>query len=79
MSTPLLVPQLGNEITEAEVTEWLHAPGDTVEAGEPLVMITTTKMAMELEAPVAGVMGAIVLGEGEIAEVGATLTVIETA
>jgi pyruvate/2-oxoglutarate dehydrogenase complex dihydrolipoamide acyltransferase (E2) component len=73
--TPLPVPQLGNEITEAEVTEWLRADGDTVEQGEPVVSITTTKMAIELEAPATGTLR-IRIPEGEIAEVGAVLAEI---
>jgi len=74
--TPLVVPQLGNEVTEAEVTEWLKADGAAVEAGEPIVNISTTKMAMDLEAPAAGTLRSVV-AEGEIAEVGATLAEIE--
>jgi pyruvate/2-oxoglutarate dehydrogenase complex dihydrolipoamide acyltransferase (E2) component len=74
--TPLLVPQLGNEITEAEVTEWLKADGDTVAEGDQIVTITTTKMAIELEAPVSGTLR-IRIPEGEIAQVGAVLAEIE--
>ncbi|WP_127145589.1 biotin/lipoyl-containing protein [Pelagibacterium montanilacus] len=77
MSTPILVPQLGNEITEAEVTEWLKSPGDAIEQGELIAVITTTKMSMEIEAPASGTLGAIVVPEGELAEVGATLATIE--
>lgn len=73
--TPLVVPQLGNEVTEAEVTEWLKADGAAVAQGEPVVNISTTKMAMDLEAPAAGTLK-IVVAEGEIAEVGATLAKI---
>jgi pyruvate/2-oxoglutarate dehydrogenase complex dihydrolipoamide acyltransferase (E2) component len=73
--TPLPVPQLGNEITEAEVTEWLKADGEAVEQGEPVVSITTTKMAIELEAPASGTLR-IRIPEGEIAEVGAVLAEI---
>jgi pyruvate/2-oxoglutarate dehydrogenase complex dihydrolipoamide acyltransferase (E2) component len=73
--TPVPVPQLGNEITEAEVTEWLKAEGDAVEEGEPIVSITTTKMAIEIEAPASGTLH-IRIPEGEIAEVGAVLAEI---
>lgn len=73
MTTPILVPQLGNEITEAEVTEWLIAEGDSVKAGDLIVVISTTKMAMEIEAPADGVLSSISVPEGEIVEVGATL------
>lgn len=74
--TPLVVPQLGNEVSEAEVSEWLKANGDTVEKGELIVNISTTKMAIDLEAPASGTLK-IVLEEGEIAEVGDTLAEIE--
>ncbi len=74
-TTPLVVPQLGNEVTEAEITEWLKADGDAVEDGEPIVNISTTKMAMDLDAPASGTLK-ILLEEGEIAEVGDTLAEI---
>ena len=73
--TPVPVPQLGTEITEAEVTEWLVADGSPVAAGDPIVTITTTKMALDLEAPVAGTLH-IRIAEGEIAGVGAVLAEI---
>jgi pyruvate/2-oxoglutarate dehydrogenase complex dihydrolipoamide acyltransferase (E2) component len=77
MSTPILLPQLGNEITEAEVTEWLKAEGDSVEQDELILIITTTKMSLEIEAPVAGILKKILVPEGELAEVGTTLGIIE--
>jgi pyruvate/2-oxoglutarate dehydrogenase complex dihydrolipoamide acyltransferase (E2) component len=73
--TPVPVPQLGTEITEAEVTEWLVPDGGTVAAGDPIVTITTTKMALDLEAPVAGTLH-IRIDEGEIAGVGTVLAEI---
>ncbi|MEM0936275.1 MAG: lipoyl domain-containing protein [Pseudomonadota bacterium] len=73
--TPFVVPQLGNEVEEAEVNEWLKADGEMVEEGEPIVNISTTKMAMDLDAPASGVLK-IVVEEGEIAKVGATLAEI---
>jgi pyruvate/2-oxoglutarate dehydrogenase complex dihydrolipoamide acyltransferase (E2) component len=73
---PVLVPQLGNEITEAQVDAWLKAPGDRVSAGDQIVTITTPKVTMEIEAPASGVLKEIVIGQDELAEVGATLAVI---
>ncbi|WP_072344171.1 lipoyl domain-containing protein [Devosia enhydra] len=73
----LVVPQLGNEITEAEITEWLKAEGDAVTEGEPLLVLTTTKLSMDIEAPMTGVLREIRLPAGELAEVGAVLCVIE--
>ncbi|MBO6676205.1 MAG: lipoyl domain-containing protein [Rhizobiales bacterium] len=73
MTTPILVPQLGNEITEAEVTEWVASEGDTLKSGDLIVVITTTKMAIEIEAPADGKLSTIAMPEGEIVEVGVTL------
>ena len=77
MATEILVPQLGNEVTEAEVTEWAATVGDSVSAGEIIVVITTTKAALEIEAPTDGMLSEIRIGEGELTEVGAVLGVIE--
>jgi len=77
--TPLVMPQLGNEITEAQIDLWLKSVGETVEAGEALVSITTPKVSMELEAPVSGILAEIRVAEDEIAGVGATLAVIVSA
>ena len=76
MTTEIVVPQLGTEITEAEITEWLKGAGETVDAGEPILVLSTTKMSMELEAPAAGTLTEIRVAEGELAEVGAVLGVI---
>ena len=76
MATEILVPQLGNEVTEAEVTEWTAGVGDEVTAGEVVVIISTTKAALEIEAPCGGRLAEIRLGEGELTEVGAVLGVI---
>ena len=48
MATEILVPQLGNEVTEAEVTEWAANVGDSASAGEIIVVISTTKAALEI-------------------------------
>lgn len=77
MATEILVPQLGNEVTEAEVTEWAASVGDAVSTGEVVVVISTTKAALEIESPVDGTLSEIRLGEGELTEVGAVLGVIE--
>jgi pyruvate/2-oxoglutarate dehydrogenase complex dihydrolipoamide acyltransferase (E2) component len=73
--TPVPVPQLGTEITEAEVTEWLVPDGAEVAEGDTIVTITTTKMAIDLEAPASGTLH-IRIAEGEIAPVGAVLAEI---
>lgn len=76
METPIVVPQLGNEIDEAQVDEWLKAVGDPVEAGEQIVVITTPKVTLEIEAPVAGVLKAVLAEADTIVKVGATLGII---
>ena len=76
MDIPLLMPQLGNETTEAELTEWLKAVGDPVREGEQILILTTTKLSMEIEAPATGVLKEIVVPEGDIAEIGETLAII---
>ena len=77
MATNILVPQLGNEVTEAEITEWLASVGDNVKSGEVIVVISTTKTALEIESPIDGVLSKILANEGELTEAGAIIGVIE--
>ncbi|HUG62562.1 MAG TPA: lipoyl domain-containing protein [Methylomirabilota bacterium] len=79
MDVNILLPQLGNEIEEAQVDAWLKAVGDTVAEGEQIVVVTTPKVTLEIEAPAAGVLKAILVEADDLAAVGATLGVIETA
>ena len=74
----LKMPQLGNEITEAQVDLWHKVAGDAVDEGEEILTITTPKVTMEIEAPSAGTLAEILVEEDEIAKVGAVLAVIET-
>lgn len=73
MATPILIPQLGNEIEEAEITEWLVKVGDSVAAGDQILLITTTKMSIEIEAPSAGKLASIKSEEGDLVAVGAVV------
>lgn len=77
MDVPILLPQLGTEVTEAEIDEWLAAEGAPVAEGAPLVVITTPKVTLEIEAPATGTLKAIAVPAGEIVEVGAVLGTIE--
>lgn len=78
MDVHILMPQLGNEIEEAQVDSWLKKPGDAVAKDEQIAVITTPKVTFELEAPAAGILKAILVELDEIAPVGAVLGVIDT-
>jgi len=78
MDVDIVMPQLGNEIEEAQIDAWLKKPGDAIEKDEQIAVITTPKVTFELEAPAAGTLKAILVQAEEIASVGAVLGVIET-
>ena len=73
MATQITVPTLGESVTTATVARWLKQAGDAVAADEPLVELETDKVTVEVNAPVAGKLGAIVAAEGAEVEVGALL------
>jgi pyruvate/2-oxoglutarate dehydrogenase complex dihydrolipoamide acyltransferase (E2) component len=75
--TPILLPKAGMNMVEATVVAWHKAPGERVEAGEPLVQVETDKIDLEVEAPVSGVLSQVLVGVDEDAEVGATLGLID--
>ncbi|MFF9864276.1 2-oxoglutarate dehydrogenase, E2 component, dihydrolipoamide succinyltransferase [Streptomyces sp. NPDC013953] len=74
--TDVVLPALGESVTEGTVTRWLKQVGESVEADEPLLEVSTDKVDTEIPAPAAGVLLEIVVGEDETAEVGAKLAVI---
>ncbi|MGW2643801.1 2-oxoglutarate dehydrogenase, E2 component, dihydrolipoamide succinyltransferase [Streptomyces sp. NPDC001393] len=74
--TDVVLPALGESVTEGTVTRWLKSVGETVEADEPLLEVSTDKVDTEIPAPASGVLLEIVVGEDETAEVGAKLAVI---
>ena len=78
MATEILVPVLGESITEATVGEWLKQPGDRVEADEPIVSLETDKVSVEVGAPAAGVLGAHAVKAGDTVNVGAMIGTVET-
>ncbi len=77
MSTEVKVPVLGESITEATVGEWLKQPGEAVAADEPICSLETDKVAVDVNAPAAGVMGEHLVAEGDNVEVGALIATIE--
>jgi 2-oxoglutarate dehydrogenase E2 component (dihydrolipoamide succinyltransferase) len=79
MATDIIVPTLGESITEATLGQWLKKPGDAVKADEPVASLETDKVAVEVPAPVAGVMGEPLVAEGDTVAVGATIARIEPA
>ena len=76
MSTEIRVPTLGESITEATVGQWFKKAGDAVNADEPVVELETDKVTIEVPAPVSGVLGDVLVGEGDTVEVGALLGAI---
>lgn len=79
MATDVIVPALGESITEASVGQWLKQPGDVVAADEPIISLETDKVAVEVPSPVAGVMGAQLFKVGDTVAVGARIAIIEAA
>ena len=73
---PLVVPQLGVDIEEAQVESWLKGVGERVEKGEQIAMLTTPKVYLELEAPADGTIKEILVPADEIAKVGDVLAII---
>src|SRR5581483_7018673 len=74
--TPVVLPALGESVTEGTVTRWLKSVGDSVDADEPLLEVSTDKVDTEIPSPAAGVVVAINVAEDETVEVGTTLAVI---
>src|SRR5690554_2861567 len=76
--TSVILPALGESVTEGTVTRWLKQVGDEVSADEPLLEISTDKVDTEIPAPASGVVSQILVPEDETAEVGTELAVIAT-
>ena len=79
MSTEVTLPALGESVTEGTISRWLKAVGDTVEADEPLLEVSTDKVDTEIPSPVAGTLLEIKFEEDDVAEVGAVLAIIGDA
>ncbi|GMM94666.1 2-oxoglutarate dehydrogenase, E2 component, dihydrolipoamide succinyltransferase [Microbacterium sp. MTN4-26] len=76
MSTSVVLPALGESVTEGTVTRWLKQVGDTIQEDEGLLEISTDKVDTEIPSPVSGVIEEILVQEDETVEVGAVLAKI---
>jgi 2-oxoglutarate dehydrogenase E2 component (dihydrolipoamide succinyltransferase) len=73
MATDIVVPTLGESVTEATVGKWFKKAGDAVKADEALAELETDKVTLEVNAPAAGIISEIIVKEGETVAVGAVL------
>src|SRR5215471_8779204 len=78
MPVELVVPSVGESITEVEIGDWLKKPGDTVDQDEPVVVIETEKVTVELPAPASGTISSMLKKKGDKASVGDVIGYIET-
>ena len=76
MTVELIVPTLGESITEATVSKWLKKIGESFEVDEPLVEIETDKITVEVPAPTAGILSEIKAAEGTDINIGGVLAII---
>ena len=76
MSEKILVPVLGESITEATVAKWLKNKGDSVESDEPIVELETDKVNLEVPSPVDGILSEINAKDGQVVEVGTILGLV---
>ena len=76
MSEKIVVPVLGESITEATVSKWLKNEGESVEVDEPIVELETDKVNLEVPSPISGVLSEINSKDGTVVEVGALLATV---
>jgi len=76
MSNQILVPTLGESITEATVSKWLKQVGEKVDSDEPLVELESDKINLEIPSPITGTLSKISVKEGDIVKVGALLGIV---
>jgi pyruvate dehydrogenase E2 component (dihydrolipoamide acetyltransferase) len=77
MPTEVVMPQMGESITEGTLTKWLKQPGDTVARDEPLFEISTDKVDAEIPSPVAGTLGEIKVQEGATVSINTVVCTVE--
>ena len=79
MAEKITVPTLGESVTEATVSKWLKSQGDKVSVDEPLVELETDKVNVEVPSPTSGILGSIVVKEGETVNVGSLLGTVDNS
>src|SRR6516225_1605082 len=77
MSVSVVMPQLGESVTEGTVTRWLKKEGERVEVDEPLLEVSTDKVDTEIPSPASGILRGIAVDEDETVAVGAQLATID--
>ena len=77
MPTDVVMPQMGESITEGTITKWLKKPGDTVQRDEPLFEISTDKVDAEIPSPSAGTLKEIKIAEGTTVQINTVVATIE--
>ncbi len=73
MCADIVVPSLGESVSEATIAKWYKQPGEAVKKDEPLVELETDKVSMEVNSPADGVLESVAVGEDDTVEVGAVL------
>jgi 2-oxoglutarate dehydrogenase E2 component (dihydrolipoamide succinyltransferase) len=74
--TEVTMPRFGESVNEATINVWLKAVGDRVEAGEPILEVSTDKVDSEVEAPSAGWISALLVNVDDVVTVGTPVAVI---
>src|SRR5512136_1906544 len=76
MPTDVIMPKMGLTMETGTVQRWLAGEGQRVEAGEAILEVETDKVVVEVEAPASGLLGALLVREGETVPIGTVLTQI---
>src|ERR1700761_4278146 len=79
MPTDVVMPQMGESITEGTITKWLKKPGDTIQRDEPLFEISTDKVDAEIPSPSAGTLKEIKIPEGTTVQINTVVCTIDEA
>src|ERR1700728_2440204 len=77
MPTDVVMPQMGESITEGTITKWLKKPGDTIQRDEPLFEISTDKVDAEIPSPAAGTLKEIKIAEGTTVQINTVVCSID--